>query len=113
VKADRRVRRTEKLLHGALISLVLQKKYESITIQEILDRADIGSSTFYAHFKSKGELLSSGIHLDSKAGIHGNWNTHIPIIRLLERQDCGSAAGYIRRTTVIDSDFCGLGWLCK
>jgi AcrR family transcriptional regulator len=62
VNADRRVRRTQKLLHRALISLVLEKDYDSITIQEILDRADIGRSTFYAHFKSKDELLISGIH---------------------------------------------------
>ena len=62
MKADRRVRRTQKLLHRALMSLVLEKKYDSITIQEILDRADIGRSTFYAHFKSKDELLISGIH---------------------------------------------------
>jgi AcrR family transcriptional regulator len=42
--------------------LVLEKNYDSITIQEILDRADIGRSTFYVHFKSKDELLISGIH---------------------------------------------------
>jgi AcrR family transcriptional regulator len=62
VNEDRRVRRTQKLLHGALISLALEKNYDSITIQEILDRADIGRSTFYAHFKGKDELLISGIH---------------------------------------------------
>ena len=62
MNTDRRVRRTQKLLHGALISLVLEKKYDSITIQEILDRADIGRSTFYAYFKGKDELLISGIH---------------------------------------------------
>ncbi len=50
MNADRRVRRTQKLLHRALISLVLERNYDSITIQEILDRADIGRSTFYAHF---------------------------------------------------------------
>jgi AcrR family transcriptional regulator len=61
VNGDRRVRRTQKLLHRALISLVLERNYDSITIQEILDRADIGRSTFYAHFKSKDELLISGI----------------------------------------------------
>lgn len=62
MKADRRVRRTQKLLHRALISLIVEKKYDSITIQQILDRSDIGRSTFYAHFKSKDELLISGIH---------------------------------------------------
>lgn len=61
MNADRRVRRTQKLLHRALISLVLEKHYDLITIQEILDRADIGRSTFYAHFSGKDELLISGI----------------------------------------------------
>ena len=62
MKADRGVRRIQKLLHRALMSLVLEKKHDSITIQEILNRADIGRSTSYAHFKSKDELFISGIH---------------------------------------------------
>lgn len=57
---DRRVQRTRKLLHRALMSLILEKKYESITVQEILDRADVGRSTFYLHFLGKDELLLSG-----------------------------------------------------
>lgn len=57
---DRRVQRTQKLLHRALMSLILEKKYESITVQEILDRADVGRSTFYVHFRDKDELLFSG-----------------------------------------------------
>lgn len=59
-KPDRRIRRTQKSLHDALISLVLQKNYDSITVQGILDRADVGRATFYSHFKSKDELLTSG-----------------------------------------------------
>jgi AcrR family transcriptional regulator len=42
------------------MSQVLEKKYESITVQEILDRADVGRSTFYTHFHDKDELLVSG-----------------------------------------------------
>lgn len=57
---DRRIRRSQKSLHDALISLVLEKNYDSITVQEILDRADVGRATFYAHFKGKDELLISG-----------------------------------------------------
>lgn len=57
---DRRVQRTRRLLHKALMSLILEKKYESITVQEILDRADVGRSTFYMHFRDKDELLFSG-----------------------------------------------------
>ncbi len=63
---DRRVQRTRRLLHQALMSLSLEKKYESITVQEILDRADVGRSTFYMHFQDKDELLVSGFqHLQS------------------------------------------------
>lgn len=61
-RSDRRVRKTHKLLHQALMSLVLEKKYESITVQEILDRADVGRSTFYMHFGDKDELLRDGLH---------------------------------------------------
>jgi AcrR family transcriptional regulator len=57
---DRRVQRTRRLLHKALMSLILEKKYESVTVQEILDRADVGRSTFYMHFQDKDELLFSG-----------------------------------------------------
>jgi AcrR family transcriptional regulator len=59
-KLDRRVQRTRRLLHEALVSLILEKKYKSITVQEILDRADVGRSTFYLHFQDKDELLASG-----------------------------------------------------
>lgn len=57
---DRRVQRTRRLLHQALMSLILEKKYESITVQAILDRADVGRSTFYMHFQDKDDLLFSG-----------------------------------------------------
>jgi len=57
---DRRVQRTRRLLHKALMSLILEKKYETITVQEILDRADVGRSTFYMRFQDKDELLVSG-----------------------------------------------------
>jgi len=58
---DRRVQRTRKTLHQALMSLVVEKPYDAITVQEVLDRADIGRSTFYTHFRDKDELLMSGV----------------------------------------------------
>jgi len=61
-KSDRRVRRTRESLHKALISLTLEKNYDSITVQEVLDRANVGRSTFYTHFQSLNELLISGTH---------------------------------------------------
>jgi AcrR family transcriptional regulator len=59
-KPDRRIERTKKLLHEALTSLACERTYDSITVQDILDRANIGRSTFYTHFRDKDELLVSG-----------------------------------------------------
>jgi AcrR family transcriptional regulator len=60
--ADRRVRRTKASLHDALISLAREKPYPAIAVKEILDRANVGRSTFYTHFRDKDDLLASGIH---------------------------------------------------
>jgi AcrR family transcriptional regulator len=59
-ETDRRIRRTRKALQTALMSLILKKPYDSITIQQILDEADIGRSTFYMHFNDKDALFLSG-----------------------------------------------------
>jgi AcrR family transcriptional regulator len=56
---DRRVQKTRKLLQDALIELVAEKGYESVSIREILDKANVGRSTFYAHFQDKDQLLRS------------------------------------------------------
>ncbi len=56
---DRRVQKTRKLLQDALIELVAEKGYESVSIREILDKANVGRSTFYAHFQDKDQLLQS------------------------------------------------------
>ena len=58
---DRRVLRTQSALKGALLSLIPEKGYEAITIQDVLERANVGRSTFYLHFGDKDELLRSGI----------------------------------------------------
>jgi AcrR family transcriptional regulator len=61
MKNDRRSRRTRQLLGDALVELMLEKRFENITVQEILDRADVGRSTFYAHYTDKESLLASQI----------------------------------------------------
>jgi AcrR family transcriptional regulator len=55
--ADRRTVRTRRALLTAFIELVLERGYAAIGIGDIVDRADIGRSTFYAHFSGKDELL--------------------------------------------------------
>jgi AcrR family transcriptional regulator len=54
---DRRVRRTRRALNDALLSLMTDKGYEAVTVQDLIDRADIGRSTFYAHYTDKADLL--------------------------------------------------------
>jgi len=58
-KSDRRVQRTRELLQKALMELMSERGYDEITIQEIVDRANVGRTTFYVHFSSKDELLMS------------------------------------------------------
>ena len=60
-KNDRRSRRTRQLLGAALVELMLEKRYDAITVQDILDRADVGRSTFYAHYTDKEDLVISEI----------------------------------------------------
>ena len=58
---DTRVRRTQRRLHEAIASLIHEKSYPAIVVNEILERADVGRSAFYAHFPNKDALLASGI----------------------------------------------------
>jgi AcrR family transcriptional regulator len=76
-REDRRSRRTRRMLGDALMRLMLEKRYDTITVQEIIDRANVGRSTFYAHYVDKDDLRQSaiaelvaslGAHMDHSAG---------------------------------------------
>jgi AcrR family transcriptional regulator len=56
---DRRVRRTRRSLREALVALIVERGYEKVTVQDVLDRADIGRSTFYAHYRDKDDLFTA------------------------------------------------------
>ena len=57
LKVDPRVKRTRRLLRDALVSLILEKDFASISIREITERAEVAYITFFRHFECLDQLL--------------------------------------------------------
>lgn len=74
---DRRVVRTRATLHDALLSLLSEKSYDAITVEDICHSANVGRSTFYAHYTGKDDLIRSGFRplRESLLGRHRNAET--------------------------------------
>lgn len=60
-QTDRRTNRTRRQLREALLALILQKGYDTLTIADITRYADLGRTTFYLHYKDKEDLLLESI----------------------------------------------------
>ena len=60
-KIDQRIQRTRERLGDALVELLLEKPFDTITVQDVLDRAGVGRSTFYAHYRDKDDLFQSDV----------------------------------------------------
>ncbi len=58
-KPDRRIRRTCERLGSALVALIQERRIDDVTVQDVLDRASVGRSTFYLHYRDKDDLLLS------------------------------------------------------
>jgi AcrR family transcriptional regulator len=58
-REDARVRRTRDALGDALVALMQEKPFDTITVQDVLDRPKVGRSTFYSHYSDKDDLLMS------------------------------------------------------
>ena len=56
-KPDRRVQRTRQALRNALLELIQEKEYDSISVEEITQQANLGRASFYLHYKDKEDLL--------------------------------------------------------
>ena len=78
-RPDRRVGKTRKALKEALTDLILEKGYEEVTVQDVIDRADVGRSTFYAHFVDKDDLLMAILaDLDVPSPDASSWKADDP-----------------------------------
>ncbi len=60
-KTERRILRTRDTLGDALIALMQERNFEEITVQDVLDRAGVGRSTFYVHYRDKDDLFLSDV----------------------------------------------------
>lgn len=69
-RSDPRVVRSRRALGDALVELLHERRFDDITVQDILDRAGVGRATFYAHYRNKQDVLHTGVehlftHLDA------------------------------------------------
>ena len=81
-KKDRRTRKTRQLLRDTLLTLLKEKRYEEISVQDIIERADVARSTFYVHYVDKDDLLT---------GSHGIFAENLGAQMLAHAGESGSA----------------------
>ena len=62
-KPDLRIRHTCERLGSALLTLILERQFDDVTVQDVLDRASVGRSTFYLHYRDKDDLLLSQLEM--------------------------------------------------
>jgi len=87
------VRRTRRQLREALVQLVSEKGYDHVTVQDLIDRADLSRATFYAHFRDKDDLLLSGLDELEELGSVRAVLDHVEANRRLYRGSLGGRAG--------------------
>ena len=85
-KTDARVRRTRDALGDALVALMQEKPFETITVQDVLDRAEVSRSTFYSHYSDKDDLLMSDAEeffesISMALSVHGDQSDRVFPVR--------------------------------
>ena len=64
-KVDRRIQRSQETLIQAILTLMKTNHYDQISVQDIVQQANVGRSTFYAHFQNKDDLVIWGVSIYS------------------------------------------------
>ena len=100
-KTDARVKRTRDALGDALIALMQEKPFDTITVQDVLDRARVSRSTFYTHYSDKDDLLMSDAEeffesLSMALSAHGDKSDRVFPVQGVFCSSCG-------RPTVLQS----------
>jgi AcrR family transcriptional regulator len=88
-KNDRRSQRTRQLISDAFVELLLEKGYDAMSIRDVIERANVGRSTFYSHFKDKEELFASQLDrlletLSRHLPLHVEQNPYFPSLGLFQ-----------------------------
>ncbi len=87
---DRQSQRTQRLLGDALVELMMERGYDAITVKDIIERANVGRSTFYAHYPSKDELFIRqldrviNVLTEDAAGEASSENPYFPSLGLFQ-----------------------------
>ena len=106
-RVDPRVTRTQKLIRDALKSLLAEKSFESVSVQDIAARATVNRATFYAHFLDKFALLDAIIREDVAAKLSEGDPLSISDTRELLLAVGKNVFGFVgqHRACKIDRDF--------
>ena len=91
------MQRTRQLLRGALFSLIQEKGFETLSVQDIIDRANVGRATFYAHFENKEDLLLAGFD-ELRASLRERQRTALSRGRSVEERVLAFSPGIFAHT---------------
>ena len=89
-KPDRRVERTRQALLAAFRDLMFERGYDAFTVREIIDRANVGRSTFYEHYESKDDLFRESL---------------APVVAALANSTCTTDASDLQRLATLLAHF--------